>query len=164
MADTFPADGDRAVATLTALVDRYASGVNDLAGLLDDERDALANADIDRIADLAKRKQARVMDLEVLERARVATLESVRVEADADAMERFLAPKAGANLTAKWRDIFAAAKRCRDINLANGAVGRMRSEQLKAAMAILGGRGENDTYSASGRGAPARNQRPIGRA
>ena len=164
MADTPTRDGGRAVATLSALVDRYATSVNDLAGLLDDERDALATADIARIADLAERKQARVQDLEVLERARVATLESVQVAPDAEAMERFLAPKATATLTAKWREIFATAERCREANLANGAVGRLRSEQLKAALAILSGRAENDTYSASGQGGPARAQRSIGRA
>lgn len=155
----------RSVTALRGLADRYATGIENLAGLLDDERAALSAADVGRIASVARYKEACVMDLEGLERARIEALQLADVGPELEDMSEFLAENADPATVARWQTIFVMAKDCRERNFRNGAAGRVRSEQLKTALSILRGAAtDSGTYSALGKESSSQPQRRIGQA
>jgi flagellar biosynthesis/type III secretory pathway chaperone len=107
---------------------------------LEDERRALENRDAAAIGAAAVEKGRRVARLEALEAARIA--ETPRIPA---AAER---PPAAAD-AAQWRQFLAIVARCNALNATNGAIIRLRRQQVGDALRVVSGTGAG-TYGPSG--------------
>ena len=138
-------------ADLRAMLGAGLDAAGRFEALLAEERRALESRDSTALAALAAQKQAAVRELEGLEARRLRALEQASVPNDAAGMLRLLA---GADDQQRWQDYLALAGRCQQANLTNGAVIRLRHQQITEALAVLSG-DRRETYGPNGSSRPA---------
>ena len=125
---------------LNELVDNYASHLQDLIELLENEQEALKNREFDAIRECTGRKEFLLVKLEQLD------LQRITMEQDTDT---FTLSDVRQHFKAK---ISALLKKCNDLNSVNGGIVEI-SRQFNQRMleSLLGATTENnDLYNASG--------------
>ena len=133
-------------ADLSALIDAGIDAAVKFEALLAEEREILETRDSAALAELAKRKQQAVSELEELEARRCALLRSAAVANDAEGMQTQLEH---AEDRERWQHYLDLAGRCQQANMTNGAIIRLRHQQISDALAILSGAG-SETYGPAG--------------
>jgi len=125
-----------------------------LSQLLQQEREALKNAELNQITLLNQQKQPHVVQLEQLGRQREQLLKAAGFPGGKAGLEAFIAnhPEADAqhlnSLLAKLRMV---AKSCRDNNQINGGIVNVNRQYLVKAISILRGRDpETSSYGPGG--------------
>jgi flagellar biosynthesis/type III secretory pathway chaperone len=113
---------------------------------LEDERRALESRDAAALGAAAEEKRRRVARLEALDAARMAARPQVPAAAER--------PPAAADPTAtasadQWQRFLAIVARCNALNTTNGAIIRLRRQQVDDALRIVSGTGPG-TYGPSG--------------
>lgn len=117
--------------SLARIMDESLEGANELLGILQDERQALENRDTEALGVAAERKQKCVGRLEALETKRRTATGSLRPVAEG------------------WTRFLSVISRCNELNATNGAIIRLRRQQIAAAVRLIGG-GAAETYGPSG--------------
>ncbi len=134
------------------------SCANSLLETLSNEREALEAQDLQRINDIAGHKYALVERLDACEAQRMSLCLSTATTglgdpAAASQMSDFLQEfdNSSRTLNQLWTAISVAIESCRTLNIANGAIIRLRQQHFESSLAILrGGDSGNGTYQRSG--------------
>lgn len=137
-------------ADATRLATNVASGVAATAALqghLKAERDALERQDCDALLEAAAAKQQALDSLEAIEAERVRLLRNAGLAADEQGMQAVAIGYP--ELSDAWQRYKDLASACRDENLTNGAILRLRHQQFAGAFAVLSGSGP-PTYGPAG--------------
>ncbi len=123
-----------------ALLARGAASAAAMAAALDCERRALESEDLTALADAATSKQAHLGDIEALESQRRGLLSRCSLADDHEGMQAFI-DRCGRSdeLRRKWQRYLTLADDCRRANLTNGAIIRLRHQQLAGALSALSG-------------------------
>jgi flagellar biosynthesis/type III secretory pathway chaperone len=113
---------------------------------LEDERRALESRDAAALGAAAEEKGRRVVRLEALEAARIAA--SPRVPAAPGHSPAGRDPAVTAS-SEPWQQFLAIVARCNALNTTNGAIIRLRRQQVGDALRVVSGTGAG-TYGPSG--------------
>lgn len=124
---------------------------------LEDERRALESRDAAALGAAAEEKRRRVARLEALEAARMAATPQIAAVAER--------PPAGADpaVTAsaeQWQRFLAIVARCNALNTTNGAIIRLRRQQVGDALRVVSGTGAG-TYGPSGSQSTSRPRKAL---
>lgn len=151
-----------ALPDLPAVVGESLAVAQALERALGEERQALERQDADGLLAAGEAKRACVAALEKLEQRRQSLCRDAGLDAGPAAMPALLSQAKVPSAAAEWRELLGVLARAERVNLANGAIVRARTEQLAAALAILGGDAAGPgTYEPAGRRAPVRGRRPL---
>ncbi|WP_043888124.1 flagella synthesis protein FlgN [Methylophaga thiooxydans] len=125
-----------------------------LSQLLQQERDALKNAELDQITSLNQQKQPHVVQLEQLGRQREQLLKAAGFPGGKTGLEAFIAnhsePEAQ-HLNSLLNKLRVVAKSCREHNQINGGIVNVNRQYLVKAISILRGRDpETSSYGPGG--------------
>lgn len=115
---------------LTAVVEDLHQAVTELAATLAAEREALVAADAGALDRAGARKQALMQRLEQLDAERLQLL-------------RLASPAAAAQVEARWQQVLVLLKSCHDANQRNGSLVNQRLVQVRQALAVLTGQGND---------------------
>ncbi|WP_438970325.1 flagella synthesis protein FlgN [Methylophaga sp.] len=125
-----------------------------LSQLLQQEREALKNAELSQITLLNQQKQPHVVQLEQLGRQREQLLKAAGFPAGKAGLEAFIAnhPESEAHhLSSLLSKLRVVAKSCRDNNQVNGGIVNVNRQYLVKAISILRGRDpETSSYGPGG--------------
>lgn len=108
--------------------------VDALERALQDERRALENRDAAALGTAAEEKRRRVARLEALEAKRKVASSEVQ---------------GTPQQSAEWRKFLATVRRCNALNTTNGAIIRLRRQQITDALRVVSGT-RAETYGPSG--------------
>ena len=124
-----------------ALLEAHEAAVDRLTEVLEQETEALAGRDLERMAEVAQRKLACFAELEQLDGDRRTLLARARQPDTAAGMQALLAgiDRSG-RLRERWRALLARLEACRHRNRANGAQVETGRRHVEDALAILCGR------------------------
>lgn len=147
-------------------IDECIQNALELRRLLDEERDALERKDTLSLSDTAEQKQLCVTRLDELDKARseiskscgfgIAPGDIATLAANCDDSDL---------LTQAWDRFLQIAHECSDMNSGNGAIIRVRQQQIKGVISLLrDGRAETDTYGPNGQSHEDSRTRPLGQA
>lgn len=148
--------------TATQLENVIANGIDGASRLLaclGRERAALETQDATQLLELAGEKQACLDELEKLEAQRTDLLQQRKLGNDDAGMQRLLD---GTRSAANWQRYLDLAARCQAENQTNGAIIRLRHQQISAALAVISGERQS-TYGPSG-DRPAAQSRALAQA
>ncbi len=139
--------------TLGRLEVLIADGIRCAEGLkaaLESERSALENRDTELLGSAVRRKEDRIRRLTELEASRASALGAAGFSADE--MQIAAETCAGSDdLVDRWRQFRSIASDCETMNQTNGAIIRLRRQQVADGLTLLrGGAGELDTYGPNG--------------
>ncbi len=156
---------DRCRAKLRDVLDRSLECSRRLEALLQDERTALQTQNAGDLEAVAASKLDCVRNLDRLENERRSLGSKAGFEGGESGMQALLGwCDDGARLEGAWRELLQIADRCSQLNQSNGAIGRVRQEQLRSALAVLSGANhDNAVYDANGRDAGRIGQRELAR-
>lgn len=123
-----------------------------LESALQDERAALEANDADALGTATSAKHEPVSRLAALERERATVARAAGFDPGPGAMDALLGwCDLEAALADEWRRFLDVARHCERLNTTNGAIIRLRRQQVMAGLAILrGGDVSPETYAASG--------------
>lgn len=142
--------GDAIGTTLRELLDDGIRGATGFAQDLRAELDALETEDIDALQAAAAGKQSRLEALEGVEAGRRRLLAEQGLADDAGGMRALIdAADTDGSLAERWRRYLKVADDCKQANLTNGAIIRLRQQQVTSALAALAG-AEPQTYGPGG--------------
>lgn len=124
----------------------------ELRRLLEEERDALERKDTISLSDTAVQKQLCVNELEALDKARTRISKSCGFGVNPDEIAKLAARCNDSELLIQsWDHFLQVAQECSDMNSGNGAIIRVRQQQIKGAINLLrDGSTETDTYGPNG--------------
>jgi flagella synthesis protein FlgN len=126
----------------------------DLLESLKLERQALIDADIDRVNQLSEKKQPLVLQLEVLGKQRETILKSVGFNPDKAGLSAFISnlpEKQNQTMNKVLSQLKAMAEACRHQNQLNGGIVNVNRQYVQRAMNIFRGRDTNaDAYGPGG--------------
>ncbi|KRE90890.1 flagellar biosynthesis protein FlgN [Frateuria sp. Soil773] len=123
-------------AALTAVVEDIRRAADELARVLEAERDALASADAAALDRIGSHKQQLMQQLEQYDAERVQLSEAL---------------PAAALLATRWQEVLQTLANCRQLNQRNGSLVAQRLEQVRRALAVLTGQpGDAELYGPSG--------------
>ncbi|MGB5247051.1 MAG: flagellar protein FlgN [Woeseia sp.] len=107
---------------------------------LDAERKALEAQDLAALEQAARDKQHCLLTLELLENERAALLEESGYQNNHDGMRDLQnwCDRDGA-LAGQWQSYLQVASKCQQANMTNGAIMRLRQQQIASAIAALSG-------------------------
>jgi flagellar biosynthesis/type III secretory pathway chaperone len=124
-----------------------------------DERRALESRDATALGQAADEKRLRVARLEALEAARKAAAKSCVADQEqagpATGHDRSEAMTGG-----RWQNFLAIVGRCNTLNMTNGAIIRLRRQQISDALRAVSGTAE-ETYGPSGAEPSSRPRRAL---
>ncbi|MDX1480727.1 MAG: flagellar protein FlgN [Woeseiaceae bacterium] len=157
-------DRERCRDGLASIIDGLATLGCRLESLLEAEEAALRAADVEAIETLGQEKSKRVESMDALEAERRTLLDGAGFGSGSADLERCIDWCNGdPRLIGRWNELLATTARCRELNQRNAAVGRVRHEQIRAALALLsGGVDGGSVYDPSGRDTGTSRQREIG--
>lgn len=138
----------------------------DLRTLLTEEREALERKDTMSLTDTAARKQLCINKLEELEKSRAEMSEACGFGKKPNDIAR-LAGNYGPDdlLTQSWDRFLDIARECSEVNSGNGAIIRVRQDQIKSAISLLrDGSTDAGTYGPDGRDGEDHRSRPLAEA
>lgn len=140
--------------------------VSELRDLLKTERDALESKDAAALADTADRKQQFVNELDLLDRARIALSKSLGFGINPEEIAKLAAHcDTNSELAQSWQRFLALAEECSGMNSGNGAIIRVRQQQIQGAIHLLrDGTTETDTYGPNGQSNEDSRTRPLAEA
>ncbi len=125
-----------------------------LSQLLQQEREALKNADLNQLQLLTQQKQPHVVQLEQLGRQREQLLKAAGFPGGKAGLEAFIANHAESeaqHLNSLLTKLRKVAKSCRDNNQINGGIVNVNRQYLVRAISILRGRDpETGAYGPGG--------------
>jgi flagellar biosynthesis/type III secretory pathway chaperone len=125
---------DAGSARLSGIIEDSIREAGALEHALEDERRALENRDAAALGAAAEEKRHRVARLEILEAERKTA--SSRVQGTPEQ-------------TAQWRKFLSIVGRCNTLNTTNGAIIRLRRQQITDALRVVSGT-RAETYGPSG--------------
>ena len=133
--------------------------------MLQDERSALESQSVGALEAVAVSKLDCVRNLDQLDSERRSLGETAGFEAGESGMQALLGwCDDGSQLETAWHELMQVANRCSLLNQSNGAIGRVRQEHVKGALAVLSGGDHNDAvYDANGRDGGRIGQRELAR-
>jgi flagellar biosynthesis/type III secretory pathway chaperone len=123
---------------LIATIEEMDAGVGELQAVLQSERQALCNADIDGIHHAGAQKRDIIERLEQLDLERISLIK--------------LAPTTHASLAESWAEFLQRLSACNDLNQANGILVNERLKMVRSALAILTGNEPNSGIYGPGGG------------
>lgn len=139
---------------LAMLLAKGLAAAERLEELLSEERKALESEDLAAIEQLALAKKGELLTLEDLERERVNLLKTRAETPDSAAIDAIAREATGnGSLGQAWQDYLAAAGRCQRANQTNGAIIRLRQQQIARVLTALSG-DRPATYGPNGPGRP----------
>ncbi len=122
---------------------------------LDDEHEALANQDAEKLNDLTTAKQLLVENLEDLDNERKAILRNAGMELSKTGVEAYLSrfnQTQSSDVDRLWEAISALSKLCEKQNAINGVIIESQRRRTETALEILQGKStESETYSSKGK-------------
>ena len=123
-----------------------------LKSALTEEREALVGRDPERLDVAVNSKQSLVRDLDGLERSRVAICSDAGFGEDSVDMVKLIAwCDADTTLGQGWNQLLELGADCDRLNLANGAIIRLRQQQISDGLLVLRGTAlETNTYGPTG--------------
>lgn len=123
---------------LRAILDSASVAADQLVRDLDDERHALEAEDMDALAAAAAAKEATLGRLQALERQRRDLLATEALADDPRGMDELLERcHATPSLTGTWTNYLAMARRCNAANRVNGAIIRLRQQQIAGLLTAV---------------------------
>ncbi len=126
----------------------------DLLESLKLERQALIDADIDKVNEISEKKQPLVMQLELLGKQREVILQSVGFNPDKTGLSAFISnqPEKQSQMLKKvLTQLKKMAEACRQQNQLNGGIVNVNRQYVQRAMSIFRGRDTNaDAYGPGG--------------
>lgn len=145
-----PVTQSAARARLGRMLESGIAAATAFAGHLVAEREALEQQDTAALDCAARDKQHSLLTLELVENERVALLEECGFSNDHDGMRALQewCDRDGA-LDDQWQNYLAVARECQQANMTNGAILRLRHQQIASAIAALSG-ASPQTYGPSG--------------
>lgn len=129
-------------ATFIAALRREVSAFADFIDLLHQEQHCLTQADMDPLAQLARRKEEKVEELNALARLRCAFLESHSLQATAQGMQHWISAQGGARteeFSALWDRLAKGAAEAQRLNRSNGVLINNRMAFNREALNALSG-------------------------
>jgi len=150
---------------LDDLINESASQAARLEALLDAERDALKSQDAGRLDTIAAEKLRAVNELDRLEADRRDLAVGCGFDGGTAGMLELLSwCDDRGRLAGAWDALLTIAGRCRQRNQSNGAVARVRMDQIRGALAILSGNLQGSpVYDQDGRDSSAGGRRELAR-
>jgi len=148
-----------ALAGLASLLDDGCAAAEAFGNALRREFEALEAADVDALSAAAEKKQECLAKLEALESRRRELLDVQGLEDDPAGMDSLIEAAGTAGLAARWRRYLELAGQCRQSNLTNGAIIRLRRHQATSALSALSGSAP-PTYGRQGDGGRVTGSRP----
>lgn len=148
---------------LGTLLDDGCAAAGAFGDALRQEFEALEAGDVDALSAAAAGKQECLAALEALESRRRELLAGQGLGDDAAGMDRLIATADVAGLDGRWRRYLELAGECRQANLKNGAIIRLRRQQARSALLALSGSAP-PTYGPQGDGGRVTASRSIARA
>jgi len=125
---------------LHLFVDEYAVSAQKLEALLSAEFEALGAQDVTALQRLAGEKLKCVETMDRLEQERRSIATSAGFDIESATMPALIDwCDEDASLARRWESLLQVAARCEQQNRCNGAISRVRQEQVRGALAILGG-------------------------
>jgi flagellar biosynthesis/type III secretory pathway chaperone len=137
---------DAGTVRLRCIIEDSIREADALERALEDERRALENRDAAALGAAAEEKRHRVARLEILEAERTAATPESHGARDS---ARFpMSPDRGL-LEGQWRKFLTIVGRCNTLNTTNGAIIRLRRQQITDALRVVSGT-RAETYGPSG--------------
>ena len=131
-----------------------------------DEKSALEAEDMDALDSAITSKGRCVSELAELDGERVRLCASAGFEAGPDQMQAVIewCDEEHA-ITNAWDELMAIAADCNALNMTNGAIIRLREQQIRSSLSVLRGQApEIDTYGPQSRGKGGYEQRTLAEA
>ena len=152
-----------------ALKDNFNESIQialELRNLLKEERAALERKDTLSLSETAVRKKVCVTGLEDLDTSRNAISKAFGFGINPDEISKLAAHcDEGQLLSQCWSDFIELAQACSDMNSGNGAIIRVRQQQINGAINLLrDGNAETDTYGPNGQSGEELRTRPLAEA
>lgn len=119
----------------TALIAEHRALVN-FVDLLEREQGMLAGNSTDQLLELSEKKTTDALSLNELAEARRGLMEKNLPQFGADAIQAWLGTHSPKDL-AVWQEIFALAKRARQLNNTNGGLIQMKLRHNQQSLAVL---------------------------
>jgi flagella synthesis protein FlgN len=124
-------------AALAAVVEDMRLAADELATVLQTEREALVGADAAALGQAGTHKQRLMLQLEQYDAERLQLSQA--------------APAAAALLEPEWKQVLQTLESCRQLNQRNGTLVGQRLDQVRRALAVLTGQpGDAGIYGPSG--------------
>jgi flagella synthesis protein FlgN len=133
---------------------------------LEDERKALAVRDIDALNAAIENKSRCVASLHTLEQERRRLCSLSDHGEGTDHMQQMAAwCEADSVIASSWDQLMAIVAECNTLNMTNGAIIRVRKDQIESSLSVLrGGTPGTDMYSRDGTGSGSTSQRSLAEA
>lgn len=147
-------------------IDESIQNALELRRLLEAERAALESKDTMSLSDTAVQKQLCVNALDELDKARSAISKSRDFGVNPGEIAKLIASCDDSDLlTQSWDRFLRIARECSDMNSGNGAIIRVRQQQIKGAISLFrDGSGETETYGPNGQSHEDSRTRPLAQA
>ena len=142
---------------LERIIEDSISEADALERALEDERRALESRDAAALATAAQEKLSRVARLEALEAQRKAANPEVQ-GAPEQSHPRTI--PGGTLPEGQWRKFLGIVGRCNTLNTTNGAIIRLRRQQITVALRVVSGTSA-ETYGPSGAEATSRRRKAL---
>lgn len=129
-------------ATFVASLRREVSAFADFIELLHQEQACLTRAEMDPLAQLARRKEDKVEELHALARLRCAFLESHALPSSSEGMQRWIDAQGGEHageLSGLWQQLSQSAVEAQRLNRSNGLLINNRMVYTREALKALNG-------------------------
>lgn len=131
---------ERSRSQLHLFIDEYSVSAQKLEALLTEEFEALGARNVNSLQRLAGEKLTCVETMDRLENERQSIAVSAGFGTASDAMPDLLEwCDEESSLSRRWSALLEIAARCEQQNRCNGAISRVRQEQVRGALATLGG-------------------------
>lgn len=156
---------DHYATELLRLIEQCLDYGSRLEALLRDELSALESQDVTALHDLSSSKELCVRSMDNLESERRTLCMRAGHAPDEAGMVNMLKWCDKSNgVTPVWNSLLQVIKRCESLNRTNGAICRMRYEQVVNVLtAFSGGNGATETYGPGGQSAPRFEQHALAR-
>lgn len=160
------ADQDQVREELGHLVHQYTELSSRLLSILDEEHTALAEPNAAPLQAIVASKETCVQQMGMLESKRLALCHRAGFNADNAGMQALIDWSGSSpDVNDAWRELVSSARRAEETNRVNGAISRVRQEQVLAALAILHGSDQSrPMYGARGQQSARFDRRPLARA
>jgi flagellar biosynthesis/type III secretory pathway chaperone len=152
--------------SMNMLLEQETDLTSQLSILLDTEYAAITGKDFTALEQTIKDKALTVEQLELLERERIALVESAGYKAGPDDILVFMQwCDPGKDIISRWEQLLTLARKCRDQNRRNHQLVELCSRHTRETLRILRGEGpQQDIYQADGDTDSGHDRRTLARA
>lgn len=148
---------------LSHILQQYAEFSSRLRSILEEEQAVLAEPKTTSLQAVVQSKEACVRQMGELESERSALCHRAGFDADNHGMQELIEwSGSSSDVIDAWRELIDSARRAEEINRINGAVGRVRQEQVLATLVVLHGSDQaGPTYGGRGQESARFDRRPL---